>query len=196
MKLGMWLISIDPKDVGRDYEAIIRVNSQSGKAGSSFVLAQEYGLNLPKWVQLDFAPVAQKLAESHGGVLSHKALYNAFIEHYNCDQNAFELNHYQLDKQGGEEILSLEINGEKWQGKGNGTLSALCDAWQIKTGQIIDVIDYSEHAVHGEIMTIEGKNAQAIAYVYVQQNDKRSVGVALAEDSVSAMLLAVLNALN
>ncbi|MCF6253165.1 MAG: 2-isopropylmalate synthase [Thiomicrorhabdus sp.] len=189
-------LPIDPKDVGRDYEAIIRVNSQSGKAGSTFVLAQEYGLNLPKWVQLDFAPVAQQLAEYHGGVLSHKALYQAFMAHYHCNQTHFELNHYQLDKQRGEEILSLEINGEIWQGKGNGTLSALCDAWQVRTGKTVDVIDYSEHAVHGEMMTAEGKNAQAIAYVYLQQNDKRSVGVALAEDSVSAMLLAVLNALN
>jgi 2-isopropylmalate synthase len=188
-------LPIDPKDVGRDYEAIIRVNSQSGKAGSSFVLAQEYGLNLPKWIQLDFAPVAQKLAEFHGGVLSHKALYNAFIKHYSCDQTAFSLNHYQLDKQGGEEILSLEINGETWQGKGNGTLSALCDAWQKRTGKSVDVIDYAEHAIHNEMVTVEGKNAQAMAYVYLQQDNKRSVGVALAKDSVSAMLLAVLNAL-
>ncbi len=189
-------LPIDPKDIGRDYEAIIRVNSQSGKAGSSFVLAQEYGLNLPKWIQLDFAPVAQKLAESHGGVLSHKALYNAFIKHYRCDQTEFSLNHYQLDKQGGEEILSLEINGETWQGKGNGTLSALCDAWQKRTGKLVDVIDYAEHAIHNEMVTVEGKNAQAMAYVYLQQDNKRSVGVALAKDSVSAMLLAVLNALH
>ena len=189
-------LPIDPKDVGRDYEAIIRVNSQSGKAGSSFVLAQEYGLNLPKWIQLDFAPVAQKLAELHGGVLSHKALYGAFIEHYRCNQTEFSLNHYQLDKQEGEEILSLEINGEKWQGKGNGTLSALCDAWQKRTGKSVDVIDYAEHAIHNEMVTVEGKNAQAMAYVYLQQDNKRSVGVALAKDSVSAMLLAVLNALN
>ena len=189
-------LPIDPKEIGRDYEAIIRVNSQSGKAGSTFVLAQEYGLNLPKWVQLDFAPVAQKLAESHGGVLSHKALYNAFIQHYQCDQTPFELNHYQLDKQKGEEMLSLDVNGEMWQGKGNGTLSALCDAWQVRTGKFIDVIDYSEHAVHGEMVSVEGKNAQAIAYVYLQQDNQRSVGVALAEDSVTAMLLAVLKALH
>ncbi|VAW45175.1 2-isopropylmalate synthase [hydrothermal vent metagenome] len=189
-------LPIDPKDIGRDYEAIIRVNSQSGKAGSTFVLSQEYGLNLPKWVQLDFAPVAQKIAEFHGGVLSHKTLYSAFIEHYHCDRTRFKLNHYQLDKREGGEFLSLEVNGDIWQGQGNGTLSALCDAWQVRTGKSIDVIDYSEHAVHGEIMTAEGKNAQAMAYVYLQQDNQRSVGVALAEDSVTAMLLAVLNALH
>lgn len=188
-------LPIDPKDVGRDYEAIIRVNSQSGKAGSAFVLAQEYGLNLPKWVQLDFAPVAQNLAEQHGGVVSHKALYEAFISHYGCDQHNAELNHYQLDRVGETEKLLLDINGETWTGEGNGTLSALCDAWQKRTGQNIDVIDYSEHAMHDDVAVVQGKNAKAIAYVYLQSDDKRSVGVALAEDTVSAMLLAMLNAL-
>ena len=187
-------LPIDPKDVGRDYEAIIRVNSQSGKAGSAFVLAQEYGLNLPKWMQSDFAPVAQKLAEKYGGVVSHKALYEAFIQHYDCVNHKIDLNHYQLDREGDLETLSLQINGEVWQGQGNGTLSALCDAWQKRTGQAVDVIDYSEHAMH-DMGSVEGKNAQAMAYVYLQQNDKRSVGVALAEDSVSSMLLAMLNAL-
>ncbi len=188
-------LPIDPKDIGRDYEAIIRVNSQSGKAGSTFVLAQEYGLNLPKWIQLDFAPVAQKLAESHGGVLSHKTLYNAFIKHYRCDQTEVSLNHYQLDKQGGKEILLLDINGKRLQGKGSGTLSALCNAWQSHTGESVDVLDYFEHAVHNHVSDLEGKHAQAIAYVYMQKSEKRSVGVALAKDSVSAMLLAALNAL-
>lgn len=189
-------LPIDPKDIGRDYEAIIRVNSQSGKAGSAFVLAQEYGLNLPKWIQQDFAPIAQQLAESHGGVVSHRALYKAFIEYYGCDRQEIDLNHYQLDREGSLEKLSVEVNGETWQGQGNGTLSALCDAWQKRTGQSIDVIDYSEHAMHGEAVSVEGKDAQAMAYVYLQQDNKRSVGVALAEDSVSAMLLAMLKALD
>ena len=121
-------LPINPKDIGRDYEAIIRVNSQSGKAGSAFVLAQEYGLNLPKWMQLDFAPIAQKLAEKQGGVVSHKDLYTAFSHQYNLEKEAIQVNHYQLRKEGDLEHLSIEVNGEVWEGTGNGTLSALCDA--------------------------------------------------------------------
>jgi 2-isopropylmalate synthase len=189
-------LPIDPKDIGRDYEAIIRVNSQSGKAGSAFVLAQEYGLNLPKWVQLDFAPVAQTLAEQQGGVVSHKDLYAAFVAHYQLQQTQIRLNHYQLDRVDGQEQLRIEINGDVWQGTGNGTLSALCDAWQQRSGEAVDVLDYAEHALHPMDGAAEGKHAQAMAYVYLQHNQRRSVGVALAEDSVSAMILALLKGLN
>jgi len=192
-------LPIDPKDVGCDYEAIIRVNSQSGKAGSAFVLAQEYGLNLPKWVQLDFAPIAQELAEKQGGVVSHKDLYNAFTNHYQLDNNGTQINHYQLDREGDLEHLSIEVNGETWNGTGNGTLSALCDAWHKRTGDSVDVIDYAEHALHtleqspnGE----QGKNAQAMAYVYLQTDNRRTVGIAKAKDTVTAMVIALLNGLN
>lgn len=184
-------LPIDPKDIGRDYEAIIRVNSQSGKAGSAFVLEQEYGLNLPKWVQLNFAPIAQKLAEKQGGIVSHKDLYNAFSKHYHCDSTEIEVNNFQLNLAGDTETLSIDVNGETWQGEGNGTISALCDAWQQRTGQSIDIIDYAEHAVHfDEVET--GKNAQAIAYVYLQKNDTKMVCIAMAKDSLTAMVLAVL----
>lgn len=184
-------LPIDPKDIGRDYEAIIRVNSQSGKAGSAFVLEQEYGLNLPKWVQLNFAPIAQKLAEKQGGIVSHKDLYNAFSKHYHCDSTEIEVNNFQLNLAGDTETLSIDVNGETWQGEGNGTISALCDAWQKRTGQSIDIIDYAEHAVHfDEVET--GKNAQAIAYVYLQKNDTKMVCIAMAKDSLTAMVLAVL----
>ncbi|WP_373018558.1 2-isopropylmalate synthase [Thiomicrorhabdus sp.] len=188
-------LPIDPKDVGRDYEAIIRVNSQSGKAGSAFVLAQEYGLNLPKWMQLDFAPVAQALAEEQGGVISHKELYAAFEVHYGLQQSDIQLDHYKLDRVGDQEKLCIEIDGEKWEGIGNGTISALCDAWQKRTGQSVDVIDYAEHALHLIDDVSAGKNARAMAYVYLQQNQTKTVGVAMAEDSVTAMLLALLKGL-
>jgi len=191
-------LPIDPKDLNRDYEAIIRVNSQSGKAGSAFVLAQEYGLNLPKWVQLDFAPIAQRLAEKQGGVVSHKDLFAAFSSQYELETTDIDINHYQLSREGELEHLSIEVNGEVWQGTGNGTLSALCDAWQKRTGHSVDVLDYAEHALHtldespnGE----QGKHAQAMAYVYLQQGEKRSVGIALAKDTVSAMVIALLKGL-
>lgn len=191
-------LPIDPKDLNRDYEAIIRVNSQSGKAGSAFVLAQEYGLNLPKWMQLDFAPIAQKLAENQGGVVSHKDLFNAFIEHYHCDANNISIDEFQMQREGDVETLKIKVNGEDWQGQGNGTLSALCDAWQKRCGQEIDVIDYSEHAVHFEdnaYIEESGKNAKAMAYVCLKVGDAKVVAAAMEKDTVSAMILAVLKGL-
>ncbi|WP_238843385.1 2-isopropylmalate synthase [Thiomicrorhabdus xiamenensis] len=187
-------LPIDPKDIGRDYEAIIRVNSQSGKAGSAFVLAQEYGLNLPKWVQLDFAPVAQKLAEEKGGVVSHIDLFEAFKAHYALGENNDQLENYKVDRNGESETVQLEISGEIWAGQGQGTLSALCDAYQKKTGASIDVIDYSEHAMHQNAMP-DGKDAQAIAYVYLDTPQGKTVGIAMAQDTVSAMILAALSGL-
>lgn len=191
-------LPIDPKDLNRDYEAIIRVNSQSGKAGSAFVLAQEYGLNLPKWVQLDFASTAQRLAEKQGGVVSHKDLFNAFSQQYALDATNIEINNYQLVRKGELECLSLQVNGEAWAGTGNGTLSALCDAWYQRTGQQVDVIDYAEHALHtldALPNTLQGKMAQAMAYVYLQVDGQRSVGVAVAKDTVSAVIIALLKGL-
>ncbi|MBN2647189.1 MAG: 2-isopropylmalate synthase [Thiotrichales bacterium] len=188
-------LPIDPKDIGRDYEAIIRVNSQSGKAGSAFVLAQEYGLNLPKWVQLDFAPIAQKLAEEKGGVVSHLDLYNAFSTHYALVEANHRLQNYQVDRYGDAETLHLQLDGKSWVGQGKGTLSALCDAYHQFSGKLIDVIDYSEHAMHHQALP-NGKDAQAIAYVYLQTENGKKVGVAMAQDTVSAMILAMLSAIN
>ncbi|MDX1796773.1 MAG: 2-isopropylmalate synthase [Hydrogenovibrio sp.] len=181
-------LPIDPRDIQRDYEAIIRVNSQSGKAGSAFVLEQEYGLHLPKWVQQDFAPVAQNCAETTDGVVSHKVLFDAFVDHYQLNREAVRLDHYKLDKQGGQEQLRLEVDGEQWQGMGNGTLSALCNAWENQSGQSVDVIDYAEHAMH------QGKEAKAIAYLYLQTGNERRIGIAMMEDTVSAMLQALISA--
>ncbi|WP_319380572.1 2-isopropylmalate synthase [Thiomicrorhabdus sp.] len=190
-------LPIDPKDIGRDYEAIIRVNSQSGKAGSAFVLAQEYGLNLPKWLQVDFAPIAQKLAEDKGGVVSHLDLYETFCRHYGLNDDSLELQNYQMDRQSDVEFLKVQLNGQTWQGMGQGTLSAVCDAYQKQSGQSIDIIDYSEHALHDPIPNLQGnlgKDAMAIAYVYLKTDQDKKVGVAVAQDTVSAMILAFFNA--
>ncbi|MGE4499594.1 MAG: 2-isopropylmalate synthase [Hydrogenovibrio sp.] len=186
-------LPIDPMDLHRSYEAIIRVNSQSGKAGAAFILAQEYGLNLPKWVQQDFAPVAQSVAEEAGGIVSHQDLFNAFNRHYGVNQPQATLNNYQLSRKDGKEHLSVEVNGDTWQGQGNGTLSALCDAWQRRTGQQVDVLDYSEHAMQQSKEGKPGKEAKAIAYVYVKQKSQNTIGIATADDTVSAMIQALLS---
>lgn len=182
-------LPINPQDLQRDYEAIIRVNSQSGKAGTAFVLAQEYGLDLPKWVQQDFAPVAQQLAEKTGGIVSHPQLYQAFLSHYNVNPSQTVTPRYQLNHQHSIEQLIMQFKGETWQGKGNGVLSAFCDAWWQKMGQSIDILDYSEHALHA------GKTAQAVAYVLIQKNQRQQLGIGMADDTVSAMIQACFNTL-
>ncbi|KUJ71698.1 2-isopropylmalate synthase [Thiomicrospira sp. WB1] len=191
-------LPIDPQDLGRDYEAIIRVNSQSGKAGAAFLLTQHYGLNLPKWVQQDFAPVAQQLAESGGGVVSHAQLHQAFERHYQLvpSEPINERLDYQIEREATSDSLRVRWKGRDFKGQGEGTLSALCEAWQATTGQAIDIIDYHEHALHSTDSPLAGKRAQAIAYVYVQVNQENRIGIATAEDTVSAMIAATLKAVD
>ena len=136
----------------------------------------------------DFAPTAQKCAEENKGVVGHQLLYKAFKDHYKIGQDDAELTHYQLMRQDNQDILTLEINGETIQGEGNGTLSALCNALQKQLHQKIDVLDYSEHAMK------QGKNAKAIAYIHVQVNHKTAVGIAIASDTVTAMISALMSA--
>lgn len=185
-------LPIDPIDVGRDYEAVIRVNSQSGKAGAAFVLEQEYGLKMPKWLQVDFAPVAQALAEQNSGVVSHRELYQAFLQHYDL-HNPTALQDYNIENVGDLKRVRLNFAGHALMGEGTGTLCALCLAWQAATGQMVDVLDYVEHAMQ-ENQHI-GKAARAMAYVLLDVDGQKRMGLAMAEDTVSAMLLAVLKGL-
>lgn len=185
-------LPIDPADLNRSYEAIIRVNSQSGKAGAAFVL-QDYGLQLPKWVQQDFAPSAQHLAEQQGGVVSSADLYQAFGAHYDLHQNRAVVQYQVEDSDIENRNWTFEINQmasndmQTWQGQGNGILSALCDAWQIQTGRSVEILDYSEHAI------FQGKDAQAIAYVWLEVDGQKRIGVAKMNDSAQAKLWALLN---
>ncbi len=190
---GSWKVAylpIDPQDIGRSYEAIIRVNSQSGKAGSAFILEQEYGLSLPKWVTLDFAKTAQICAERNKGIVSHEVLFQAFKDHFKMDNHGNSVTNYQINRQDDKDILTIEINEHTLVGEGNGALSALCDALQKYSGQKIDVLDYSEHAMK------QGKDSKAIAYVHMKINGVHKVGVAKAEDTVTALVLAVLSTNN
>lgn len=187
-------LPIDPRDLGRDYQAIIRVNSQSGKGGVAFVLERDYGLNLPRWMQSELAELVQKVSEKHGGVVDSNTIHQIFVDHYINDQSPLTLMGYQLDSTGPRDEIDLhvEIKGEacNLHGKGEGAISAFIDAWSCHSGQQIKVIDYSEHAVE------EGTNAEAAAYVQLEVDGKRISGAALDRDTVSASLKAVISALN
>ena len=187
-------LPIDPADLGRDYQAIIRVNSQSGKGGVAFVLERDYGLNLPRWMQSELAQQVQKVSESRGGVVDGETIYQIFTEHFVCDESPLALRGYQLDNNGECDTLELRINVDGAEhtitGAGEGVISAFVDAWCLYSGESLEVIDYSEHALD------EGANAEAIAYVLLEISGNRFGGAALDCDIVSASLKAVLSALN
>ncbi len=180
-------LPIDPADINRSYEAIIRVNSQSGKGGMAFVL-EDFGLHLPKWVQQDFAPIAQRLAEQQGGVVSNQALYQTFCDYYRLNNPRAPISYHAEDTAQSTSVWRFDIQHQAWLGQGNGVLSALCDAWQQQNGQTLEILDYAEHAI------FKGKDAQAIAYIWLEVAGEKRIGVAKMNDSAQAMLWALMSA--
>ncbi len=186
-------LPIDPKDLGRDYQAVIRVNSQSGKGGIAFVLERDYGLSLPRWIQLELAQVVQRASEQQSGEIDSATIHSLFLEHFVADQEPLRLLGYRLDRNGHDAIeASVSDAGGKQllHGEGEGAISAFVDAWMRHSGQHLNVVDYSEHAIG------EGTDAEAVAYVQLSIDGMRVSGASFDHDTVSAALKAVLSALN
>ncbi len=187
-------LPIDPKDIGRDYQAVIRVNSQSGKGGVAFVLERDYGLTLPRWMQVELAQAVQRETEKRGGEVDAKSIYKLFHARFVADQAPVRLKGYRLDRNGGTDAIEADIAGSGGEatlrGEGEGAISAFADAWRRHTGQQVNVVDYSEHAIGS------GTDAEAAAYVQLNVDGQRVAGAAMDHDTVSASLKAVLSALN
>ncbi len=187
-------LPIDPKDLGRDYQAIIRVNSQSGKGGVAFVLERDYGLSLPRWMQMELASIVQQISEAQGGVVDSETIYQVFKDNFVIDSGPISLHGYQLNNSGAHDVIEAQtmIKGETEivKGEGEGAISAFINAWSSRADQTLNVVDYSEHAME------EGTNAEAVAYVLLDINGKRISGAAFDHDTVSASLKAVISALN
>ena len=186
-------LPIDPQDLGRDYQAVIRVNSQSGKGGIAFVLERDYGLALPRWMQIELAQIVQRESEQQAGEIDSTSIYQIFMENFVADQAPVRLLSYHLDNTDRDRIeLRIEADGKEQvlRGEGEGALSAFVDAWQGCTGQSINVIDYSEHAIG------EGTDAEAVTYIQLNIDGQRISGAAFDHDTVSASLKAVIAALN
>ena len=186
-------LPIDPKDMGRDYQEVIRVNSQSGKGGIAFVLERDYGLNLPRWLQTELATLVQKQSESQSGEVSSDIIYKLFRENFVIDESPNTLQGYRIDKND-RDIIEARITDGKGEhvlnGEGEGAISAFIDAWKQYSSLEIFVVDYSEHAMG------EGTNAEAVAYVQLNVDGKRFSGAAFDHDTISASLKAVMSALN
>ena len=186
-------LPIDPQDLGRDFQAVIRVNSQSGKGGVAFVLERDYGLSLPRWMQVELAQLVQKHSEDQNGEVDSATIHRIFMESFIATAGSPQLNGYHLDRAGNVDTVEARIvegNVERViRGEGEGALSAFIDAWQKHSGETVVVADYSEHSIGA------GTDAEAAAYVQLNIDGRRISGASLSHDTVSASLNAVIAAL-
>jgi 2-isopropylmalate synthase len=191
-------LPIDPQDVGRSYEAIIRINSQSGKGGIAYVLQADYGLNLPRNLQIEFSKDIQAITDAEGKELSAKRIYDRFREVY-VDQPAGRLkflDHQVLsdpEAKGRRLVQATVLDQGKEiaiEGKGNGPVDGFVDALSRHIGIDISVRDYSEHSIQ------HGSNAAAICYVEMEYPDGTIFGAGINTNIVAASLEAVTSAAN
>jgi 2-isopropylmalate synthase len=169
---GMWevpYLPIDPKDLGRSYEAVIRINSQSGKGGVAYVLKTDHGLDLPRPLQIEFSKLVQKMTDATGKEASSAAIWALFEETYLAEDAALRLvDHRTLPDSHASELRRLTAtilwHGSETliEGTGNGPIDAFCDAVRRTLGLDLVVTDYHEHAVSS------GSSASAAAYVQVK----------------------------
>ncbi|MRH85939.1 2-isopropylmalate synthase [Nocardia sp. SYP-A9097] len=189
-------LPIDPKDVGRTYEAVIRVNSQSGKGGVAYIMKTDHGLALPRRLQIEFSQAVQKITDGEGGEVTPKEMWDVFAEEYltpivPLERIRQKVTASELD--GGvdhiEAVVKVDGVEQAISGEGNGPLASFVDALAT-IGYDVRVLDYSEHAMSS------GDDAQAAAYVECAIGDKVTWGVGIATSITTASLRAVVSAVN
>jgi 2-isopropylmalate synthase len=189
-------LPIDPKDVGRTYEAVIRVNSQSGKGGVAYIMKADHGLALPRRLQIEFSQVIQKITDGEGGEVSPKEMWDAFADEYLAPIRPLERIKQRVigsEVDGGIDVIeaTVKIDGAETEirGEGNGPLAAFVDALGT-VGFDVSVLDYSEHAMSA------GQEAAAAAYVEASVGGRTVWGVGIATSITTASLRAVVSAVN
>jgi 2-isopropylmalate synthase len=186
-------LPIDPKHVGRSYEAVIRVNSQSGKGGVAYILKAEHGLDLPRRLQVEFSKTIQTITEDSGTEITPTHMWATFQgEYLGGDQPVQLVSHESTAGEGGSKVTAqLVVDGEHRTvtGEGNGPIAAFVRAIRTDLGIEIDVVDYSEHAVGA------GSEATAVAYVETQRADGEvRWGIGMHESITTASFRAVVSA--
>jgi 2-isopropylmalate synthase len=186
-------LPIDPKHVGRSYEAVIRVNSQSGKGGVAYIMKNEHGLDLPRRLQIEFSRCIKIITEGSGTEISAEEMWDAFAAEYLPAEHKVRLAGYETVADDGHVTVRARLTaGEKQvsiDGQGNGPISALVHALRQDLGIEIEVLDYAEHALGA------GEEATAVAYVEVRSHGEVRWGVGMDPNITTASLKAVLSAL-
>jgi 2-isopropylmalate synthase len=186
-------LPIDPRDVGRTYEAVIRVNSQSGKGGVAYIMKADHHLDLPRRLQIEFSRVVQARTDAEGGEVTPAQMWEAFAAEY-LSAGAVTLQaHRTSSVVDAKDAVTAEVSADgqarQIEGVGNGPISAFCDALG-SLGIEVRVLDYTEHALSA------GSDAQAAAYVECEVGGRALWGVGIDTNTVTASLRAVLSAVN
>jgi 2-isopropylmalate synthase len=187
-------LPIDPKDVGRNYEAVIRVNSQSGKGGISYLLETEYGLELPRRLQIEFSQVVQAAMDATGKEFTARDIFDVFEREYGLKSTAVP-QHQVIEEQrtvdGTLVALTAQVQmaGRAFgvRGTGNGPIDAFVEGLATACGESIRVLDYHEHAIGG------GADARAVAYLELRVGERTLFGVGMDSNIVSASLKAIVS---
>ena len=189
-------LPIDPKDLGRSYEAVIRVNSQSGKGGIAYLLESEFGLELPRRLQIEFSQVVQGVMDATGKELTAQDLFALFEKEYGLQSiDSPQQLVIQETGQAGEKLFIIKANvqmagrSDAVEGTGTGPIDAFVAGLNAATGRVVRVLDYHEHA------TGSGANAQAVAYLELRVDGQTLFGVGMDGNIVSASLKAILSGL-
>jgi 2-isopropylmalate synthase len=191
---GIWevpYLPIDPADIGRSYEAVIRVNSQSGKGGITYLLEQEYGICLPRRMQIEFSQVVQKETDRLGLEMSAGQIYQLLDREYLQATAPYALKGHRLQEENGTSAVDVEVinagESQHWRGIGKGPLEALVAGLPVA----VEIMDYSEHAIGA------GTNAKAAAYIELRVGGGRALhGVGIDENLTTASFRALFSALN
>jgi len=199
---AMPYLPIDPKDVGRSYEAVIRVNSQSGKGGVAYIMKTDHHLDLPRRLQIEFSHVIQRHTEDEGGEVDAALMWQIFSDEY-LAPGAFELVKFGSVSEDGVERITATVRAfgaeHTLAGTGNGPIAAFCDALSGGDlglgrggtgGDTVRVLDYSEHALTA------GRDAEAAAYLEIAAGERVVWGVGISHSIVDASLRGVISALN
>ena len=189
-------LPIDPKDIGRTYEAVIRVNSQSGKGGVAYIMKTDHGINMPKAMQPEFSAVVQNITDSEGGEVNSKNMWDIFASTYLDLDTPLELGNYHIDAAEAEDqdtrvaaTVTYEGTQREIEGAGNGPIAAFANALE-QIGIDFEVQDYSQRA------RTAGDDADAACYIYADVDGTSAWGVGIEGSTTRASLEAIVSAVN
>ena len=185
-------LPIDPRDLGRTYQDVIRVNSQSGKGGIAYVLANKFGFELPRWLQIEFSRVVQQVTEVSGQEIQPDEIWNLFNQHYLNSDKVISLEDFSIEKVEGRETFNAKIDyfGKELaiRGEGDGVLNAFVIGLKEAINIDFEIMEYGEHALG------QGADAEAVTYIQLKSGGRRYSGGAISKDIIASSLNALMGA--